>query len=59
GRQQELHQDHRRPYRQVCPGVLPVRLQEDRRRHHQPPAFRRLPHQVFLLHQQGRLRGLP
>ena len=42
GRQQELHQDHRRPHRQVRPGVLPVRLQEDRRRDHQPPALRRL-----------------
>ena len=24
GRQQELHQDHRRPHRQVRPGLLPV-----------------------------------
>ena len=40
-REQELHQDHRRPYRQVRAGVLPVRLQEDRRRDHQPPALRR------------------
>ena len=58
-RQQELHQDHRRPHRQVHPGLLPVRLQEDRRRHHQPPALRRQAHQVPVLHQQGRLRGLP
>ena len=59
GRQQELHQDHRRPHRQVRPGLLPVRLQEDRRRDHQPPALRRQAHQEPLLHQQGRLRGLP
>ena len=58
-REQELHQDHRRPHRQVCPGLLPVRLQEDRRRHHQPPALRRQAHQEPVLHQQGRLRGLP
>ena len=44
GRQQELHQDHRRPHRQVRPGLLPVRLQEDRRRDHQPPALRRQAH---------------
>ena len=31
-REQELHQDHRRPHRQVRTGLLPVRLQEDRRR---------------------------
>ena len=43
-RQQELHQDHRRPHRQVRPGLLPVRLQEDRRRDHQPPALRRQAH---------------
>ena len=41
-REQELHQDHRRPHRQVRAGLLPVRLQEDRRRDHQPPALRRL-----------------
>ncbi len=58
-REQELHQDHRRPHRQVRPGLLPVRLQEDRRRHHQPPALRRQAHQEPVLHQQGRLRGLP
>ena len=46
----ELHQDHRRPYRQVRPGLLPVRLQEDRRRHHQPPALRRQAHQEPLLY---------
>ena len=28
GRQQEQHQDHRRPHRQVYPGVLPVRLEK-------------------------------
>ena len=43
-REQELHQDHRRPHRQVRAGVLPVRLQEDRRRDHQPPALRRQAH---------------
>ena len=59
GRQQELHQDHRRPHRQVRAGVLPVRLQEDRRRHHQPPALRRQAHPLPVLYQQGRLRGLP
>ena len=32
GREQELHQDHRRPHRQVRAGLLPVRLEEDRRR---------------------------
>ena len=58
-REQELHQDHRRPYRQVCAGLLPVRLQEDRRRDHQPPALRRQAHQEPVLHQQGRLRRLP
>ena len=45
--------------RQIHPGVLPVRLQEDRRCHHQPPALRRQAHQIHLLHQQGRLRCLP
>ena len=39
-RQQELDQDHRRPHRQVRPGLLPVRLQEDRRRHDLAPALR-------------------
>ena len=34
GREQELHQDHRRPHRQVRSGLLPVRLEEDRRRDH-------------------------
>ena len=58
-REQELHQDHRRPHRQVRPGLLPVRLQEDRRRDHQPPALRRQPDQEPVLHQQGRLRRLP
>ena len=58
-REQELHQDHRRPYRQVCAGLLPVRLQEDRRRDHQPPALRRQAHQEPVLYQQGRLRRLP
>jgi pyruvate/2-oxoacid:ferredoxin oxidoreductase alpha subunit len=58
-RQQELHQDHRRPHRQVRPGLFPVRLQEDRRRHHQPSALRRQAHQEPVLYQQGRLRGLP
>ena len=58
-REQELHQDHRRPHRQVRAGLLPVRLQEDRRRDHQPPALRRLAHPQPLLHQQGRLRRLP
>ena len=45
-REQELHQDHRRPHRQVRPGLLPVRLQEDRRRDHLPPALRRQAHQA-------------
>ena len=40
-REQELRQDHRRPHRQVRAGLLPVRLEEDRRRDHQPPALRR------------------
>ena len=48
--------DHTDKY---VPGLLPVRLQEDRRRDHQPPALRRQAHPVPLLHQQGRLRGLP
>ncbi|EJW93456.1 hypothetical protein EVA_18437 [gut metagenome] len=52
-RQQELHQDHRRPHRQVRAGLLPVRLQEDRWCHRFPPALRRQCHQVSLLHQQG------
>ena len=43
-REQELHQDHRRPHRQVRAGLLPVRLEEDRRRDHQPPALRRYAH---------------
>ena len=51
--------DHRRPHRQVRAGVLPVRLEEDRRRDHQPPAFRRFAHPQLVLHQQGRLRGVP
>ena len=58
-RQQELHQDHRRPHRQVRPGLLPVRLQEDRRRHRLAPALRRLPDPLAVLRQRGRLRGLP
>ena len=33
--------------------VLPVRLQEDRRRHHQPPALRRQAHPQPVLYQQG------
>ena len=36
-----------------------VRLQEDRRRDHQPPALRRHPHPFALLRDEGRLRGLP
>jgi pyruvate-ferredoxin/flavodoxin oxidoreductase len=43
-REQELHQDHRRPHRQVRPGLLPVRLEEDRRRHDLAPALRRQAH---------------
>ena len=39
-RQQELDQDHRRPHGHVRPGLLPVRLQEVRRRHHLPPPLR-------------------
>ena len=58
-RQQELDQDHRRPHRQVRPGLLPVRLQEDRRRHRLAPALRRLPDPLAVLRQRGRLRGLP
>ena len=54
-----LHQDDRRPHRQVRAGLLPVRLQEDGRRHHQPPALRRRAHPLALLRQQGRLRRLP
>ena len=46
-------------HRQVHPGLLPVRLEEDRRRDDQPPALRRQAHQGSVLHQQGRLRGLP
>ena len=53
GRQQELHQDHRRPHRQERAGLLPVRLQEDWRRDHFPPALRRQGHPQPLLHQQG------
>ncbi len=59
-RQQELHQDHRRPHRQVRPGLLPVRLQEDRRRDRSRHLrFGDSAHPQPLLHQQGRLRRLP
>ncbi len=44
---------------QVRPGLLPVRLQEDRRRHRLAPALRRLPDPLAVLRQRGRLRGLP
>ena len=60
-RQQELHQDHRRPHRQVRAGLLPVRLQEDRRRHHLATCALAIqarsssPYYV----DQGRLRRLP
>ena len=39
-RQQELHQDHRRPHRPVRAGLLRLRLQEVRRHHRLPPALR-------------------
>mgnify|MGYP002232908426 CR=1 FL=1 len=58
-RQQELDQDHRRPHGQVRPGLLPVRLQEDRWRHHFAPAFWRFPDPFPVLRDQGRLCGLP
>ena len=40
GRQQELHQDHRRGHRQLRPGLLRLRLEEVRRDHHLAPALR-------------------
>ena len=39
-RQQELHQDHRRPHRYVRSGLLLLRLQEVRRSDRIPPALR-------------------
>ncbi len=39
-RQQELHQDHRRNHRQLCPGLLRLRLQEGRHHDHLAPALR-------------------
>ena len=47
-RQQELHQDHRRPHRYVRAGLLQLRLQEVRRHHREPPALRQDPHPVHL-----------
>jgi len=43
GRQQELHQDHRRRDRKLRAGLLRVRLQEVRRHHHLPLALRSPP----------------
>ena len=45
-RQQELHQDHRRPHRHVRAGLLQLRLQEVRRPDRQPPALRQDAHPV-------------
>ncbi len=58
-RQQELDQDHRRPHRDVRPGLLPVRLQEIGRRHHLPPPLRQAAHPVPVLPQHRRLRRPP
>ena len=43
-RQQELHQDHRRPHRYVRAGLFRLRLQEVRRPDRQPPALRQDAH---------------
>ncbi len=59
GRQQELHQDHRRGDRQLRPGLLRLRLEEVRRHHHLAPALRPQADPLQLPDRQGQLRGLP
>ncbi len=58
-RQQEHHQDHRRPHPEILPGLLRLRLQEVRRLHLLAPAFRRPAHPRALSRLDARLRGLP
>ena len=59
GREQELHQDHRQLYRELRAGLLRVRLQEVRRRDDLAPPLRLGHDPLAVLHQLGRLHGMP
>ena len=59
GRQQELHQDHRRRDRPERAGLLRLRLEEVRRDHDLAPALRPEADPLHLPHHAGQLRGLP
>jgi pyruvate-ferredoxin/flavodoxin oxidoreductase len=58
-REQEHHQDHRRPYRSLCAGLLRLRLQEVRRRHHLASSLWQETDKVHLFCQQRGFRRLP
>lgn len=49
GANKDSHQNYRRPYRSLCPGLFRLRFQEVRRIHGLPSAVSARPRQIFLL----------